>query len=216
MAEICYNNACHTSTGVSPFYANYGFHPKFQIIGKQNECPASTDYAEELHLTHRIMEQNLRDAQYNYKKHADKHRCKAPEFKVNDKVWLLRKYLRSDRPSRKLDFKKVGPLTIKERINENTYRLTLPATWKIHDVFHVSLLEKYFNNPYPGRDKEDAQLPPVIVDGAPEYEVDYVVATRKRRNKQKYLVHWKGYGVQERTWEPAANLRNAQQALERF
>ena len=201
LAEICYNNLKHASTGISPFYANFGFHPKFQIISKQTDCPASTKYSEELLSAHKIMQQNLNEAQYNYKHYADRHRCKAPEFEVGNKVWLLRKNLRTVRPSAKLDFKKIGPFAIKEKINANTYRLALPATWKIHDVFHVSLLEKYFENPYPGRRKEDVPLPPVVVDGNPEYEVDYVVAARKRRNKQEYLIHWKGYGIHERTWD---------------
>ena len=32
----------------------------------------------------------------------------------------------------------------------------------------------------------------------------------------EYLVHWKGYGPQERTWEPLENLANAQEILAEF
>ena len=31
MAEFAYNNTLHTSTSVTPFVANYGFHPRFSI-----------------------------------------------------------------------------------------------------------------------------------------------------------------------------------------
>ena len=31
MAEFSYNNSIHASTKVSPFIANYGFHPRFSI-----------------------------------------------------------------------------------------------------------------------------------------------------------------------------------------
>ena len=31
MAEFAYNNSIHASTRVSPFFANYGFHPRFNI-----------------------------------------------------------------------------------------------------------------------------------------------------------------------------------------
>jgi len=30
-AEFSYNNTTHASTGISPFFANYDFHPKFSL-----------------------------------------------------------------------------------------------------------------------------------------------------------------------------------------
>ncbi len=30
-AEFAYNNTTHASTGISPFFANYGFHPRFSL-----------------------------------------------------------------------------------------------------------------------------------------------------------------------------------------
>ena len=162
------------------------------------------------------MDRNLERAQDRYKHYADKDRYDAPNFNPGDKVWLLRSNIKTQRPCAKLDYSKVGPFTIKEKISASAFRLELPPTWKIHDVFHVSLLERHFKNEYPGRHQEERSVPPVLIDGVPEYEVDYVVATRRRRNRQEYLVHWKGYGVQERTWEPLANLRNSREALRKF
>ena len=48
------------------------------------------------------------------------------------------------------------------------------------------------------------------------YEVDYIVDSRTRRNKREFLVHWKHYGIFDRTWEPERNLVNAKEALETF
>ena len=39
-----------------------------------------------------------------------------------------------------------GPFSIIERIGPVAYRLTLPPIVKVHNVFHVSLLNKYVND----------------------------------------------------------------------
>ena len=61
-------------------------------------------------------------------------------WKVGDKVWLEATNLHLNYPSRKLAPKQQGPFEISQVLSLLTYRLHLPATWKIHDVFHASLL----------------------------------------------------------------------------
>ena len=62
-------------------------------------------------------------------------------FQVGDKVWLDARHIKIKRPSRKLDWKKLGRFTIKRVVSKYAYELNLPASMKIHPVFHVSLLE---------------------------------------------------------------------------
>ena len=62
-------------------------------------------------------------------------------------MWLLASNITSQRPNKKLDHKQYGPFSVLERIGSHAYRLALPETMKIHDVFHVSLLKKYVPNP---------------------------------------------------------------------
>uniref|UniRef100_A0A670IAX9 Chromo domain-containing protein n=1 Tax=Podarcis muralis TaxID=64176 RepID=A0A670IAX9_PODMU len=40
----------------------------------------------------------------------------------------------------------------------------------------------------------------------PEYEVECILDSRYRRGKLQYLIDWKGYGPEDRSWEPAANV----------
>ena len=44
-------------------------------------------------------------------------------------------------PTKKLDWKYYGPYKIISRIKQVVYRLKLPKLMKIHNVFHVFLLE---------------------------------------------------------------------------
>ena len=50
MAEFAYNNSIHASTKVSPFFANYGFHPRFNIsIPATSVNPSAETHARALH-----------------------------------------------------------------------------------------------------------------------------------------------------------------------
>ena len=66
--------------------------------------------------------------------------CKKPsEYKVEDKVFLLTKNIRTEKPSKKLNDKNIDLFKIKKLVGLS-YQLELPHTIKIHDVFHPNLL----------------------------------------------------------------------------
>ncbi|XP_061490547.1 uncharacterized protein LOC133388595 [Rhineura floridana] len=77
--------------------------------------------------------------------------------------------------------------------------LKLPATFKIHPVFHRSLLTKAA----PPSDLRPVEVPgpPILVNGQPEFEVEQILDSRRRHNQLQYLIHWKGYGPADRSWE---------------
>jgi len=56
----------------------------------------------------------------------------------------------------------------------------------------------------------------VEVAGEKEYEVEEILDRQERRGKTKYLVKWKGYMVEENTWEGLENLKNAMEKVEEF
>ena len=56
---------------------------------------------------------------------------------------LNAKNIRTKRPSKKLAPKLYGPFKILEQRGELAYKLEISDQWKIHPVFHVSLLEPY-------------------------------------------------------------------------
>jgi Reverse transcriptase (RNA-dependent DNA polymerase)/RNase H-like domain found in reverse transcriptase/Integrase zinc binding domain/Chromo (CHRromatin Organisation MOdifier) domain len=220
LAEFAYNNAKHSSTLVSPFYANYGYHPRMSISTHVSQVegsnPAAEEFVKKMERIHQDLAHNLREAQAKYKKHYDAHVKDHPQYKVGDFVWLSRKNISTTRPSAKLDFRRLGPFKILEVIGEAkaAYKLELPATMRIHPTFHVSLLTKYTPNVIPGRTQPEP--PPIIVDGQEEFEVEKILDSRIRYNKLQYYVDWKGYGVNDRTWEPSSQFDHAPEAIEEY
>ena len=79
------------------------------------------------------------------------------------------------RPSKKLDWKHIGPFMILEKIGLQAYRLQLPSSLKIHPIFHVSLLEPYRENTLP--DCVQPPPPPVILNNSnePKFEVEEIL-----------------------------------------
>jgi hypothetical protein len=217
LAEFAYNNTIHTAIGCSPFFANYGYNPRLDLTFKNvesNEVPSAMERANRLAAIHKELIQQLQIARDDMKKYADPHRKEAPHFSVGDKVWLVRKNINTVRNINKLDSVKIGPYTITRNIKNVSYELALPPSMKIHNVFHVSLLEAYQDNTIPGRDPIPAPI--VIMDGEIEYEVQSVEDCRKIRGQLEYLVHWKGYGVNDRNWNKASDMGNASQEIEDF
>ena len=59
-------------------------------------------------------------------------------------------------------------------------------------------------------------LKPVIIEGEEEFEVKKILNKRVVRGKEKFLVRWKGYTVEEDTWESRENLENAKELVDEF
>jgi RNase H-like domain found in reverse transcriptase/Reverse transcriptase (RNA-dependent DNA polymerase)/Integrase zinc binding domain/Chromo (CHRromatin Organisation MOdifier) domain len=217
LAEFAYNNSSHASTHVSPFYANYGYHPTFQLkVTRQTDPPAVQSYVQRLKDIHNQLVDALKKAQARQKRYYDQHVIQSPSVTVGDKVWLLRRHIKTTRPSTKLDYRRLGPFEVVKAIgtHNSAFMLKLPPSIKIHPVFHVSLLEPYHQNTIPGRTQPPS--PPIEVDGETEWTVSHILDSKIKRNRLFYLVEWEGYGPEDRTWEPAPNLRNAPDLVKEF
>jgi hypothetical protein len=96
-----------------------------------------------------------------------------------------------------------------------TYQLTLPGTWKIHDVFHVDLLTPYIEMEFHGPNY--TRPPPDLVQGTEEYEVEAILDSRQhgRGHKVQYLVKWKGYPNSDNEWVNWDDM-HTDEALEKF
>ena len=95
-------------------------------------------------------------------------------WKVGDKVWLEATNLCLNYPSRKLASKQQGPFEISQVLSPLTYWLCLPTTWKIHDVFHATLLSFYKETEAHG--PNFSKPPPDLIGTKEEYEVEQIVS----------------------------------------
>ena len=87
LAEFAYNNSTHASTQETPFYINYGYHPKIDMLPAwRGESPTTVDFAKQMKELHTTMKMHLEQAQSCYKDIADVKRKKHPSFQVGDKV----------------------------------------------------------------------------------------------------------------------------------
>ena len=135
-------------------------------------------------------------------------------WKARDKVWLEAMHLRLHYPSRKLAPKRHSPFEIAQVLSPLTYRLRLPSTWKIHDVFHASLLSPYCSTESYG--PSFSSPPPDIIDYKEEYEVEAILSHKGPTAHRLYLTTWKGYPSSENTWEPESNLHHSPTLLKRY
>ena len=66
-------------------------------------------------------------------------------FKKEQKVWLDSRHLKTNY-HKKMALKREGPFEVEEVLGPLTYWLKLPPSWKIHNVFHATLLRPYKEN----------------------------------------------------------------------
>jgi hypothetical protein len=207
LAEFSYNSAYHSSLGMSPLFANKGYNPRLAITLKETTVPSAKEHLQNLRNIHETARSSIKKALEQHALWANKKRLPAPEFKPGDSVWLLRRNVKTMRPSDKLDAKKLGPFKIEKAIGKSAFKLQLPESVKIHPVFHVSLLEQHYANTLPSRRNSD-HPPPDLIDGEEHWEVETILNSRLHRRQLQYLVHWKGFDDIDRSWIPASEFQD--------
>ena len=190
MAEFAANANPSSITKIPPFQATRGYVPRMSfdpvdlLEDSTRERLANTkarSIAADIEEVWEFVRNEMARSQERQAEAADWHRKEA-EYKVSDKVWLLTKNIKTEKPSKKLDHKMIGPYKVKKLVG-SSYQLDLPTSMKIHDVFHPSLLRKTSADPLAGQHNKPA--PPVIVDDKEEWEVNDILDTRRVERSRK-------------------------------
>ena len=218
VVEFAVNNSWQESVQNTPFYLNHGRHPRTpDDLNLPTNNPAATDYVENIAEALRKAKTCLHAARQRQKAYADQHRSFL-EFEVGDQVLLSTEHIPlKNIGTRKLLMKWMGPFKVTEKIGENAvaYRLELPENFKVHDMFHVSLLKPYHSN-----GTYNPPPPTLMVDGEEEFEVAEILAHKPQGKKEtdpkvKYLVKWKDFADEHNSWEPYKLVKDCE-ALDEY
>jgi len=104
--EFAYNNAPSATTGVSPFFANKGYHPNITIHPERDIASSQAcNFAVDLDELQSTLKAEISTAQQCYQKSTNVQCSPAPDFKVSDKVFVKAKFFRATWLSKKLSEK---------------------------------------------------------------------------------------------------------------
>jgi hypothetical protein len=208
LAEFWYNTSLHSAIGRTPFSVLYGREARhFGLSIDSVDTPASDidAWLQERALMHDLVRQHLIRAQQRMKRQADKFRSEC-QFQVNDMVYLkLQPYVQSSlhrRSNNKLSFKFFGPYRVLERIGAVAYKIELPSSSSIHNVFHVSQLKASHGN-----EQVSPNLPSALTElQVPLRILDHRISPGDHAVKQ-VLVEWSHMPATLSTWENYEDLR---------
>ena len=143
MIEFAYNNAINVFTSMILFETNQNYHFRMFFENNQNlkvKSKFAKNNVKHLQKLLNVFRANLIDAQVKQAKYENKRTLFKKHF-VKQYVMLNEKKIRIKR-NKKLKWKHFELFQVLKTIKDQVCRLELLKRWRIHDVFHVSLLKK--------------------------------------------------------------------------
>ena len=213
VTQLAYNSAATETTEVLSFYANYGFNPATnEARGLVTIAQWARVQVNRLKDLHEMLQRDIKFASERSAVYHNKKRDRGPTLKERDKVYLLRRNIKTKWPSNKLNHTKLRPFWIAKTKGSVNYELELPLTMRIHPVFHVSLLEPA--DPEMPIQENPPEIDPESQDA--KFEVEEILDQQDINDEPHYLIKWKGYNSEENTWESEENLTHCVAKLRQF
>ena len=205
--EFAMNNAYTTATGISPFFANYGRHPRtfnnLVATPTPEETLTGQDLRRRLLRIWAEVRDKLGDAanKMTYRSQGKDSNALEP----GDLVHLEKK-----RPLHKQEPIFTGPYPVKKRVGKATYTLEgVPGN--IPEIQNLYRLRKFdaATREFPNRTQRIA-----LPNTSGEYEIEAILDHQGAGQNRCYLIKWKD--SDDHTWLPARNLEGAQELLKKY
>ena len=140
-AEFTHNHRPHSVTNQSPFYLMMGYEPRaLPSVIADTSIPTVESCLKTLSATHN---EALAAHELARQVMSSHFRRGFKPFVKGDKVWLEARNLKCLIINPTFTPKREVLFTITKVLSPIVYQLRLPKTWKIHPVFHASLLSPY-------------------------------------------------------------------------
>ncbi|GJY21523.1 reverse transcriptase [Tanacetum coccineum] len=179
LAEFWYNTNYHTSTKTTPYEAVYCQTPP-------------------IHVPYILGDSRVEKVDRTLQEREE-------AIKVYLKLQPHKQVSTRQGHQHKLSPKYYGPFKVAERIREVAYRLELPSSGQIHQVFHISQLKKCH-----GKNHSMGVLPQLREDGLLENKLMAILERRLGKVNNKpvmfVLIQWTNKSVEEATWEIYGDL----------
>ena len=173
LAQYTKNSWPSATTKKTPYDLLIGYTPQVHQPTRKTAIPSLEQRLLSIEEARKAAQEAQRKAQESWIKEKPRHL----PFLVGSKVWLEGTNLRlPSNVTPKLAPRRYRPFKVVSQVSKVAYRLQLPTFWKIHDVFHASLLTPYKETEQHG--PNFLEPPPEILDREPEWEVEKVLKER--------------------------------------
>ena len=231
LTKFAYNNTKHASTQMSSFEVMQKYISRMSFENSANfkaKFKFANEHVKKLTKLLNVLKTNLTHAQKQQIKYKNA-RTKKANFEVESYVNVNDKNIRIKR-NKKLEWKFFESFKILDTIDDQIYRIDILKRWRIHNVFHVSLLKEIkvkkrekasleltyqFENIDIEKDETTKEIYDVeAIENSKILKKDQISKKSYSESDLYYLIRWENY--EKRIWESISMIKHLRSMLRKF
>ena len=209
IAEFQHNNHVYSTMQQSPFLLDTGWisHMGFKLRQNLSGLEIVNEFTKRIEFAIEEAKSMIHKTQKDMMRYYNQRRSLASMFKLGDRVYLDTSDIKTTRLSLKLSYRRLGPFEIECQVGPLAYWLKLPYGMRqLYPVFNIVKLSTAPDDPISER-KLQVLLPPIVINGKPEWEVEEILDSRWHQRRFQFLIKWKGFSREHNSWEVASDVK---------